>query len=177
MADKKTGMEVFQDARALEREFRIVLPADSTTEVGVKVDTDIAAGSKFAWAIVGMRWGIEIIVAPNLPISLGDSAGNDLAILQLVRGELPATPVLIGRHNHNLIGEDIIEAATNTAVGFLRQTWPREVPFMGVTQLPTLHMTFGTTVDFPAMSAATNRIVGSILYHLVTAPKARHEDL
>lgn len=174
---KKTGMEEFQDARPLEAEFKIIMNANSTTEVGVEVETKIAAGSKFAWAIVGMRWALEVIAAPNLPMNLGVTAGNDNFFLQLVRGELPAVPIGISRHDHDLIGEDIITRDVSTGVGFETLTWPREVPFMGVTQLPTLHLTCGSSADFTAMSAATNRIVGQILYHLVSAPKARHEDL
>lgn len=173
----KTGMQLFQDARPLEREFKIVLPADSTVEVGVEIDTDIAAGSKLAWAIVGMRWAVELIAAPNHILTIGIHAVAATMMLQLVRGELPATPIIIGRHNHDLIGEDCIEVPVSTAVGFGDRTWPREVPFMGVTQMATLHCTFGTTGDFTTMSAATNRIVGSILYSLVSALPARHEDL
>lgn len=177
MCAAKTEMEKFQDAMPNEREFSIICPADSTTEVGVEIDTDIAAGSKIAWAIVGLRWSIEVIAAPHLPVSLGITAGNDVAVLQLVRGDLPATPVLIGRHDNDLIGEDMVATPLGTAVGFETRTWPREVPFQAVTQRPSLHLTFGSTADYSAMSAATNRIVGVILYHLVSAPKARHEDL
>lgn len=176
MADKKTGMETFQDARPLEREFRIVMAADSGDEVGVEIDTDIASGSRFAWAILGMRWSVEK-VADGQPVAMGASATTGVACLQLVRGKLPSTPVLIGRQDHDLIGEDMIEFYVATNVGVMPMTWPREVPFQGVTQLPTLHVTFGTVIDFIPLSATTNRIVGSILYHLVSAPKARHEDL
>jgi hypothetical protein len=170
-------MESFQDARALEREFTFLMPADTTTETGVEVDTDIAAGSKVAWAIVGMRYSFEEVAAPHLPNALSSPASAGCTCLQLVRGALPATPVLIGRQNHDLIGEDVIEVDVQTGVGIEMRTWPREVPFEGVTQLPKLHVTFGTTVDFAAISAATTRMVGVILYNLVTAPKARHEDL
>lgn len=177
MADAKTGMEKFQEGRPLEREFKIVCAATSTDEVGVEIDTDIAAGSKFAWAIVGLEWAIEVIAAPNLAMALGRPAADGLAVLQLIRGELPVTPVHIGRHDNRLIGEDMVEVSFSTSVGFEIRTWPRQVPFMDVTQLPTIHAIFGTTSDFSTMSAATNRIVGKILYHLVSAPKARHEDL
>lgn len=161
----------------MEREFKMTLGTDSTAEIGDEIDTDIAAGSKFAWAIVGMRWAIEKIAAPHEPVAMGGSATTGNAILQLVRGALPAVPILIGRQDHDLIGEDIIETFVATSVGVEVLTWPREVMFQGVTQLPTLHVTFGTVVDYVALSAVTNRIVGSVLYHLVSAPKARHEDL
>lgn len=177
MADKKTGMELFQEGRPLEREFKIVFPADTTVETGVQIDTDIAAGSKFAWAIVGMRWSCELVAAPHTPVFFGGSNGSAAFALQLVRGELPATPVLVGRHDHDLIGEDVVEYQFGTDVGFVMRTWPREVPFMGVTQLPSLHVTMGSSLDWLGVSAATNRLVGVVLYHLVTAPKARHEDL
>jgi hypothetical protein len=174
---KKTGMETFQDARPMEREFKITLPADITTEVGTEIDTDIAAGSQFAWAIVGLRWAFELVAAPNTPFPMGNPAAHCAMFLQLVRGELPTTPVCVSRHDHDLIGEDILDVVYITGTGAFIHTFPREVPFAGVTQLPTLHLTFGANVDVTPLSAATNRIVGSVLYHLVSAPKARHEDL
>lgn len=177
MAEKKTGMELFQDARPLEREFSIDMVATSTDEVGVEVDTDIRSGSKTAWAILGLRYAFELIAAPNTPFGPGATAAHLAWYLQLVRGALPTVPVCIGRQDHDLIGEDIVEYTISTAVGFNFSTWPREVPFLGVTQLPTLHLTFGTTADMAEISLTTYRLVGSIIYNLVTAPKARHEDL
>lgn len=173
----KTGMEIFQDARPLEREFSMLMAAASTTEVGVEIDTDIRSGAKEAWAILGLRYSFEVVAAPNIISPLSHAAAAGATILQLVRGKLPATPVFIGRQNHDLIGEDVLEVNVATAVGVQDRTWPREVPFQGVTQLPQLHLTFGTDQDFQAISAATTRLVGVILYRLVTAPKARHEDL
>ena len=176
MAEKKTDMETFQDARPLEREFKIVMAADSGDEVGVEIDTDIPSGARLAWAILGLRWSVEK-VADGQPVAMGGPATTGIMFLQLVRGKLPQTPLVISRHDHDLIGEDMLEFYVGTNVGISPMTWPREVPFQGVTQLPTIHLTFGTVIDFIPISAVTNMVVGSIIYKLVSAPKARHEDL
>lgn len=172
----ETGMAKFLAEKPSEAEFKIVMVADSTTEAGITIDTSIEAGQKVAWAIVGMRWMFEAVAAPHLPRGIGAPAMST-GVLQLVRGELPATPVLVGRHDRDLLGEDMIEVSVSTAVGYAVMTWPREVPFMAVTQLPKIHAVFGTEADWAQVSDAAYRISGAVLYRLVTAGEARHEDL
>lgn len=173
---KKTDYEKFADAMPLHRDVHVVMGTDSTIEVATEIDTDIGAGIPVGWAIIGLRWVIEAVALPSWVPSWNISAVG-CAHIQLLRGAKPNTPALKDRFHHDVLGEDIVERATATAVGGLRETWPREVPFEAVTQRPKLHLVFGTTVDFTEISATTYRVAAQVIYRLVGAPPARHEDL
>ncbi len=174
MAESKTAFEQYADKIPLEREVHLVMIADSSDEVGVEIDTDIPAGSKLGWIMYGMRWQIRTIASPHLPVGIPPDASN-LFMIQLCRGELPATPVLLEPGDESLVMEEIVDVPFNSAVGFALNSWPRTIRKPAVTQLSKLYLMFQTGVDSVPISAATIEVYAEILYHLVKAPSAPRE--
>lgn len=170
----KTDFEKFEDALPLIREIRLPMVADSTAEVAVEVDTDIAAGSEFGWIIHGMRWIFQNVSAPHLRVTLGTM--NGVATLQLCRGERPATPVILSRGDRDLIIEDSIDSMVVSSVGVNITNWPREVAQPAVTQMSKLYLMFMSTADIATISAATLEIFAEIMYSVVKAPKVSRES-
>ena len=172
----KTAYEKFADQIPLIHEVQLVMPADTTVETAVEIDTAIPPGGKVGWVIYGIRWLFQNVAAPYARIQPG-IATDAVLNLQLCRGDVPGTPVRLSRSDSDLIVEDIFDISVATAVGVTYIEWPRLVRRSAVTQLPKLYLMFVSDVDVTNISAATTEIFAEILYHLVDAPKAQRERL
>jgi hypothetical protein len=173
----KTAFETFSDELPMEREFHLPMIADATGEVGVEIDTDIPAGAAIGWQIYGVRYHFQNIASPFARINphAGFVVGH-IAVFQLCRGELPATPVLLSGGDDGLILEDIMTGEKATAVGGqMTFMYPRMVMHPAVTQMAKLYAMYQTVPDNTVISLTTIELFGAILYHLVKAPNAPRE--
>ena len=117
---------------------------------------------------------MQLIASPYTRVALG-GATDAVAILQLVRGPVPATPVFVDRGQNELLMEDILAQDHRSDIGWAIHPWPRLVRRSAVTQMSKMYLLFGTDVDIPAISLTTVEVVAEVLYQVVVAPIVQGE--
>jgi hypothetical protein len=173
---KETGWANFGDRKPLEEHVRLPMVADSSVETAVEIDTGLEPGMKLGWTLVGLDAGFRTVASPHHPIAHG--AASMESTLQLCRGDLPATPVLLHPSNDNVIFDMPMQVNSETAVGYDRfdgYCWRTRKPER--TQREKLYLMFGSDIDWAAISAATTEIFAILYYFLVSAPEiSGHEE-
>lgn len=165
----ETGWVTFGAKKPLEHHVHLPMVADSSVETGVEIDTGLEVGMKMGWALVGMDWGFRTVASPHLPIVEVVGVTNS-AVLQLARGDLPTSPLMLSPKDDNLIYDSALGNQYVTGVGHSRyDAWHRHRK-PARTQKSKLYMQFGTVSDWTDISAATTEIFAILYYFLVSAP-------
>jgi hypothetical protein len=162
-----TDLEKFRMAQPAKEPFDLPMVANSTTEVAVDVATGIDAGE--GWAILGWYYSFRTIAAPHEPRAISLCGAQNSWVLQLCRGQAPATPALLDPHDDDLIWEDIIQSDVGTSANTV-MSFPRMVNCAEVTIQDSCYFCFGTVVDDAEISDAAYAIMGVLLYEELGAP-------
>ena len=166
-----TAFENFVNQIPHEKEVQLPMVADSTAETAIQIDTDIKQGSKVGWAIYGMTYLFQDIASPHARRDLGQD--DTVVVVQLCRGDVPSTPILLSRGDSDLLLEDCLSVVQASGVGHRLDYWPRRVSKLCYTQLPHMYLMMQSTPnDCTGLSATTIELFAQIHYMPMVAPKA-----
>ena len=166
--------EKFRRSIPLKRDIHLPMVATSTTEVAVEVETGLAPGSKFGWEIVGVSYWFQNIASPHTIIS--PNVTDSRLQIQLVRGEVPATPVMLSMGDNDVIAQESVDNIVHDATSRETIIYPRAIPAAATTQRAALYLMFVTSVDVTAISLTTVELFAHLHYFVVDAPPVAGEQ-
>lgn len=169
-----TTYEKFRDSIPLKRDIHLPMVATSTTEVAVEIETGLAPGTNFGWEIVGLSYWFQNIASPHTIIS--PNVTDARLQIQLVRGEVPATPVMLSMGNNDIICQEAVDNIVHDATSRETIIYPRAIPAAAVTQRLALYLMFVTSVDVTAISLTTVEMFAHLHYFIVPAPAVKGEQ-
>ena len=172
---------LFEDLVADEpkrKEVKFPMVVDSSVETGVEIETGIGSADKVGWVILGFDWFFVDTAADYHRFDcFAAGAGDETHMLQLCRGELPDTPVILRGGDNDLLMESIIHFTHYTGVGAFIKSWPEQVRKNAYTQQDKLHFTYGSRTDIAHISTVDVSIYAEIFYIPVKARNARGDHL
>lgn len=167
----KTGYETFGDQKPLEHHIQLPMVADSSAETGIEIDTGLAPGMKLGWTMVGVDWSYRLLASPHTVVVEIPTADIS-ASLQLCRGDMPATPLLLHPKDEHLIYDMSHSIWTDTSVGGAldEDSWHR-IRKPARTQKSKLYLQYATDADWTLMSVGSIIVFAVLYYYLVNAPE------
>ena len=174
---KVTQLEKFQRAIPRVKEIHLPMLADCSVETAIEINTDLAAGMSWGWEIYGFTWCFRVSASPHILRHMSPAVADESWVLQLCRGDMPATPVTLAPSAEDHVMEDaaVIEFATAVGTNIL-PGW-RSVARRATTQRSSLYLMFGAETDIVDVSDPAIEIYAELAYRVVPGPLILGERL